>query len=112
MHGLLSCEVLFFRVLQNKRDSWSYAQTLPSYKKAAALAVTKSQKREELSVGFLQVSRSLNESTIQQELSNRIASTMLLSVRLDWHNSALALAAQISIAELPLTTFGLITSGK
>jgi len=44
---------------------------------------------------FLQVSCSWNESTVQQELSNCILSSICLSVRFDWRNFALALAAPL-----------------
>jgi len=39
MHGLLSCEVCFFRVsvLRCAADSWSCAQALPLYKNTSVL---------------------------------------------------------------------------
>ena len=44
---------------------------------------------------FLQVSCSSNESLVQQERSNCIVRSIRLSVRLDWRNFALALAAPL-----------------
>jgi len=44
---------------------------------------------------FLQVSCTLNESIVQQERSNCIVSLIRLSVRFDWRNFALVLAAPL-----------------
>jgi len=49
----------------------------------------------------LQISRSSNESAIQQVWSKCIVSSICLSVQFDWHVFALALAAWLSIGELP-----------
>jgi len=43
MHGLLTREVCFSRVLRHKADSWSCAQTLPLCKKASAIVDTESE---------------------------------------------------------------------
>jgi len=46
-------------------------------------------------LSFLQVSCSSEKSVVQQERRNRIVSPICLSVRFDWCNFALALAAPL-----------------
>jgi len=48
------------------------------------------------------IKRSSNKNAVQQEWSNCTVTSIRLSDRFDWRNFALALAAQISTAELPL----------
>jgi len=104
MHGLLSCEVCFFRVLRHKADS-SLCAPDDNFMQGR-VCDCRYRKRDKQSVhvnSFLQVSCSSKESVVQQERSNCIVSSIRLSVRFDWRSFALALAARISIAELPVT---------
>ena len=87
---LLSCDDYFF----HKAISWSCIQTLLLSKNACAIVVTGSEISNHLML-ILQVRYSSNESVVQQERSNRIISSVLLSVRFDWRNFALAPATPL-----------------
>jgi len=76
---------------------------LPLCKNASAIVVTESEISNQFMLSFLQVSHcSLNESSVQQERSNCILSSIRWLVWFDWRNFALALAAPIPITELSL----------
>ena len=57
--------------------------------------VTESNIGKNFMLSFLQVSCSSNESVVQQKRRNCIVSSICLSVRFDWRNFALALAAPL-----------------
>jgi len=106
MHVLLSCEVCFSRELCHKADSWSWRPEFTFMQERVCDCGYRKWDKQSVHVSsFLQVSCSSNESVVQQERNNCIASSIRLSGRFDWRDFALAPAASLQSFLLQLSTW-------
>ena len=103
--GFMGCSLVksaCFRVLRYKADRTVRPDV--TFKNTSVLLVTDNQKSKQfmLAVFAKSVILRMKVSFLQQEWNNCIVSSTHLSIQFDWRNFALALAVQISIAELHL----------